>query len=215
MRQDRSFNRFTSCGNPTYLNRTEIRPMAGSIVWLLADSQIGDGVNLFTPMLTDAIAKNNVTRFELLYTAGMNAAAGIVYDSFSFAGPTNGSDTSRFPLVPAHITYRAYAWKSGWKGWVWGGLLSAGLSMAITATIIGLRPRTRYNPADFASTVFIALNSKDLAPPPNTSTGAVPAGVMKSTLQYGPGPNGDDLQFMLELPEKPKKLHRYGTKVRQ
>ena len=108
--------------------------------------------------------------------------------------------TATFPTVPAEVHYRAYGWQRGYKTYCWDAILCISGVLALIAAALGTRPRLRYDPTDWAQTVLIGLNSKDLDPPVNSDTGVLPADCGSTRLQYGRVAPGRVAQFTTSIP---------------
>lgn len=121
--------------------------------------------------------------WEIAIANGIKAAAQVLYGLMLDMEPPRTATV--WDTTSLDVGYQAYGWNRGWKGYVWTSLSITALLAALSATIIGMMPRTRYDPSSFVQTIFVALNSKDLAPPAKSSTGAVPKGYRAEKLNYG------------------------------
>lgn len=162
-------------------------------------------MNIYT-ILLDISTDNQVKGLEDAISAGMGVAASSLYWSAIANSHLDGvtSDpqdyTPLFPTVNAVVFYRAYGWEQGYKTYIWDAILGISGLLGLIGAALGTRPRLRYDPGDWAQTVFIGLNSKDLDPPLNSDTGALPKGCEKTTLQYGHVPGAQTARFTTTIP---------------
>lgn len=187
------------------LNTTEMLPMVSSVVIRMQLSQYSNGINTQTVMLYGG-GEEETRRLEKAIEAGMSVAAMGLYflargSSNEFMATSRPRDyTPTFPRVSAVVQYRAYGWDNGYKAYAWGAILCISGVLALLSAFLGTKRRLRYDPSDWAQTVMIALNSRDLVAPNNTDTGILPKDYASTEIQYGRIAQGQAAQFTTAIP---------------
>lgn len=188
--QIRQFTDISAGNDAEYaLTLPDLRPLTASVVDVASASQTGFGDNTFS----NAILGSGSGSWERAIADGLRAAAQVLYglmlevqDGY---GPTSWNVTS------AEISSEAYGWNRGWTGQIWTGIILGAWTLAIFTCMIGLRPRTRYDPSSWAQTLFIRLHSRGVEPPSGTDMGHLPRKYRSVKLHYGFDGEGQPARF--------------------
>jgi hypothetical protein len=208
-----TFSVGASCGNPiARLSGPEFLPIATSLIHVLTTTPNANGITSLTEPIIKSLHQNKPKRIEDMLTAGMTAAAQGVYlagfpiiqsNEAVTAGDMGGSDNEQTSIS---LVFTGYVWGRGWKGIAWMTALFVISTFTTIMTVFSLvAKRLRYDPGDFAQTVFVALGSR-LDPPDNTCTGNIPNKLNNKALRYGPAWGSRRLQFSHDPNQKPDKL---------
>jgi hypothetical protein len=211
-----------ACGTATALSVQEMVPMTTSLLYTLRSTPYSDGISSLSAPILSNVGNGNIGPIQDMMVAGMTAAGQAIYLSglpqSEGGGNFNVSNTvSNTPGVfqtTAEVSYRAYQWAYGWKGYAWLAALCALCAIASMVTLQGLFvKRLRFDASDFAQTLFIALGS-GFEPPNNTCSGETPSKVNRQHLHYTV--LGDRLVFRPGMPDtvhtvRPNGASRYGN----